>query len=168
MIGIRQHDDSLAKALGRTHFEYAVYLNRRRGRSGHLWQNRFYSTAMDAGHVFDALAYVDRNPVRAGLIARATDYEWSSARAHAVGRDPAGWLDLECRAEPSDWTARSRRMLEGDAEPTAAELIRQTTRTGRPLGDEAFVESLERRLDRSFRPRMPGPTPRAKGASAGS
>jgi putative transposase len=39
------------------------------------------------------LCYVDMNPVRAQLVESASDYPWSSARAHAPGRDPWGLLD---------------------------------------------------------------------------
>ena len=47
VIGIPATKQSLAKALGRTHYDYAIYLNGRRRR----WQNRFYSTAMGRGHL---------------------------------------------------------------------------------------------------------------------
>ncbi len=40
------------------------------GRTGHLWQNRFFACGLSAGHLCRALAYVDRNPVRAGLVAK--------------------------------------------------------------------------------------------------
>jgi putative transposase len=47
VIGTPAGEDSLAKTLGRTHFLYAQYINRMHHRSGHLWQNRFYSCTMD-------------------------------------------------------------------------------------------------------------------------
>ena len=47
VVGIPQHERSLARTLGRAHYEYTIYLNRRRKRSGHLWQNRFFSTPLD-------------------------------------------------------------------------------------------------------------------------
>ena len=72
-----------------------VYLNLRRRQSGHLWQNRFYSTALDRAHLHAALRYVDLNPVRARLIDDACAYQWSSAAAHVHGVDREGLLDLE-------------------------------------------------------------------------
>jgi putative transposase len=87
--------DSLARALGRNHSCYARRFNLRYHRSGHLCQNhfysyRFYSCPLGGSHLPRALAYVDLNPVRAGLVGRAADYPWSSARAHVagVGQDP--------------------------------------------------------------------------------
>ena len=44
------------------------------------------------------------------------------------------------------------------------ELIRRHERTGRPLGDDAFIEHLEAILGRPLRPRKPGPKPRDGGA----
>jgi hypothetical protein len=46
------------------------------------------------------MAYVERNPVRAGLRARATQYEWSSARARANEDDLYGFLHFESLAIP--------------------------------------------------------------------
>ena len=50
---------------------------------------------LDRDHLPAALLYVERNPVRAGLTARAGHFPRSSARAHRTGRDAAGeWADL--------------------------------------------------------------------------
>jgi len=81
---------SLAKAIGRTDFLYTQYVNRMHGRSGHLWQNRFHSCAVEGAGLWAALAYVDRNPVRARLVRLAWRYRWSSAAAHLGQADAAG------------------------------------------------------------------------------
>ena len=52
--------------------------------TGHLWQGRFSSTAMDERHLLAAARYVPMNPVRAGLVARAKAWPWSSARAQSL------------------------------------------------------------------------------------
>ncbi|MGB7161246.1 MAG: transposase, partial [Tepidisphaeraceae bacterium] len=84
--------DALAKAIGRTHWLYAQYVNRSHGRSGHLWQNRFYSCALDDEHTVFAMRYVEWNPVRARICRAARRYRWSSAAAHCLGRDGQGLL----------------------------------------------------------------------------
>ena len=81
LVAVPDASDSLANALRRAHGRYAMYLNARRGRSGHLWQNRFYSCALDGAHLAVALRYVERNPVRAGLAESVEQYRWSSAAA---------------------------------------------------------------------------------------
>ena len=87
-------EKALARAIGRTHGRYAQYFNKTYGRSGHLWQNRFYSCALDDEHYWLALAYIDRNPSRARLVGDAGAYRWSSAAAHLGGTDETGLLDL--------------------------------------------------------------------------
>jgi len=87
LVATPQGGDSLAKAIGRTHWIYARLVNRLHGRSGHLWQNRFYSCALDRDHLWRAIAYVERNPVRARLHRKAWLYPWSSAAAHCGQRE---------------------------------------------------------------------------------
>ena len=67
LVAIPERPDSLARALGQSHSRYAQRFNRRYGRTGHLWQNRFYSCPLGRTHLVRALLYVDLNPVRAGL-----------------------------------------------------------------------------------------------------
>ena len=71
LIATPRETDSLAKAVGRTHWRYTQYVNRLHGRHGHLWQNRFYSCALDDVHFWSAMMYVERNAVRAALVRRA-------------------------------------------------------------------------------------------------
>jgi len=62
-----EREDSLSVLLRRVHGRYAQYYNARYGRTGHLWQNRYFACALGPGHLWAALEYVDRNPVRAGV-----------------------------------------------------------------------------------------------------
>jgi putative transposase len=107
LIAVPEREDSLSVLLRRVHGRYAQYFNVRHGRSGHLWQNRFFACCLDRNHLWHALGYVERNPVRAGLVTRVGDYTWSSAGAHLGGQDESGVLDLLWwRAEaPPDWAA---------------------------------------------------------------
>ena len=89
LVLIPEEPDSLAVAMRRTHSRYSLYLNARRQRVGHLWQNRFYSCPLDEEHLWIALGYVEKNPVRANLVSAAEDYKWSSAAAH-LGIDRSG------------------------------------------------------------------------------
>jgi putative transposase len=58
----------------------------RHARSGHLWQNRFFACSLGPDHLWSALAYVDNNPVRAGLVDHPREYRWSSAAAHLAAQ----------------------------------------------------------------------------------
>ena len=54
--------------------------HRRHGSSGHLWQGRFKSfPVQEDKHLLTVLRYVERNPLRAGLVEAAEDWDWSSA-----------------------------------------------------------------------------------------
>lgn len=142
--------DSLARALGSAHSRYSQYLNLRNGSCGHQWQNRFFSCPLEPPHLWTALRYIERNPVRAGMVECAWDYGWSSAWAHVTGRDPSGLLDLELwRAAftPAEW----EQMLRQPDEVTVAKELKEATLRGRPWGWNAFVRRLEGELDRRLR-----------------
>ena len=144
---------SLAPAVGQTTLRYALYFNAKYDRVGHLWQDRFYSCALGEDYLLAVLGYVERNPVAAGLVTHAWQYEWSSARAHVGGNDPAGLIDRErwqreLRGTPDDW----RQMLMTELGEIEIEEVRTTTSSGRPLvGDDALT-ALEAQLGRRLRP----------------
>ena len=79
--------------MGRTHADYARYFNLKRGRSGHVWEARFFSCPLEDLHLWRAMAYVERNPVRAALVNEAADYPGPSAPLHVRGPEQ-GWLDF--------------------------------------------------------------------------
>ena len=75
---------------------YAGYFNRRHKRSGHLFQDRFYSTLIDTEFYFWAVsAYIDLNAVRAGLADRPEDYRWSSYQFYFQKDYTEGFIDRE-------------------------------------------------------------------------
>src|SRR5882672_3875733 len=82
LIAVPDREDSLSLALQQLHSGYATYFNLRHSKSGHLWQGRFKCAVMDSAHLWNGVRYVERNPVRAGIVARAQDYTWSSAASH--------------------------------------------------------------------------------------
>ena len=64
--------------------------HRRHGTDGHLWQGRFKAFPIQRDeHLLSVLRYVERNPLRAKLVARAEDWPWSSLGA-ANHSGPAG------------------------------------------------------------------------------
>jgi putative transposase len=81
-IALPERADSLSLGLRRVHGRYAQYFNAHTGRTGHLWQNRFYACALGNSHLWPALVPpcgIERNPVRAGMVRNAGDYHWSSS-----------------------------------------------------------------------------------------
>lgn len=146
----------LRGALAETHRRYARHVGARRGGASHLWHARYASCPLDEAHVAAAAAYVELNPVRAGLAVGPRDYLWSSARAHLAGRDD-GLVRVEpLLARVADW----RGLLDAGLTEEDAARLGGNLRTGRPLGDAAFVERLEAQLGRRLKKRKPGPKPR--------
>jgi putative transposase len=150
LVAVPATEKSLALAIGRTSQRYTQYINRLHRRAGHLWQNRFYSSALDEEHEVAALRYIEQNPVRAKIARVPWSYAWSSASAHVGGDDPSGLLDLETwRKEwsPADW----REMLKEGLDEVSVSVIRRHTLRGRPLGSDSFVSRMEKLLGRRLR-----------------
>ena len=79
----------MARTFNTTHMRYAQYFNGKRAVAGHLWRARFMSCVLDEPSVHEEVRFIENNPVRAGLVVRAEDYPWSSARSHVTWRaDP--------------------------------------------------------------------------------
>jgi putative transposase len=134
--------DALAATIGRTHMRYARWVNRRQGWSGHLWANRFYSTALDEAHLWAAVRYVESNPVRAGVVAAAQEYAWSSAQAHALGHSDAllsSERPFPDHGRVGDWAT----WLASGTDEEMVAAIRHNTATGRPTGAPAFIAHFE-------------------------
>lgn len=141
LIAVPPLDDSLAVLLRRVHGRFAQYFNARRARSGHLWQNRFYSCPMSPGHLWTAIRYVESNPVRAGLAVEAVDYEWSSAEAHFSGEDRDRLLDMRFYKEAGG-VAGWRRLFGVPESELTYIALRKATHSGQPLGDQVFQDMI--------------------------
>lgn len=154
LVAVGKQRDSISKTLGNTHRACSRVRNRESRVTGHLWANRFFSTALDEPHLWAAARYVELNPVRARLVDDAIDYPWSSAQAHAGVRHDR-LLEPE-RPFPghignwADW-------LRAGLEEQTADRLRTNTSTGRPTASDAVVRELEDRLSRRLRPRKRGP-----------
>jgi putative transposase len=146
LIALPAREDSLAILLRRVHGRYAQYYNARTDRTGHLWQNRYFACVLGERHLWAAMAYVEQNPVRAGIIGTAAAYPWSSAAAHIAGIDPSGILDMAWRAQGQDDCAA----VAGAEDAESVEDLRRCTYAGRPFGEPEFVTEVGRRFDRHW------------------
>ena len=154
LVVVPGEEASLARALGRSHFLYTQYVNRLHGRSGHLWQNRFYSCTLDELHLWRALAYVERNPVRARTVRLAWRWRWSSAALHCGEADASGTPELvDAGPFREQWKPpRWRAALTAAEDDQEIARLRLSTHTGRPLASDRFLARLEHRLGRRLRP----------------
>ena len=137
--------ESLSRAFQQTHKRYADYINARHGWSGHLWQQRFYSSPVDEKFLWIAIRYIERNPVAACMVKHAADYRWSSAPSRCNGiADPVltknpRWLELmHGMRNWYEWLSQSD-------DPLQVKKLREQTRRDLPTGSEHFLDSLEER-----------------------
>lgn len=140
--------ETLSKTLNTIHMRYAQYFNQKRKAYGHLWQGRFLSTILDEAHVYEAVRFVENNPVRAGLVEKAHLFPWSSARARVMKEDDGILSDPPFAiAERNDWEAYLRK----PAREHLIENLKRNLTAGRPSGDAAFLGKMEILLARSLR-----------------
>ena len=154
LILIPETKDGLNLAVGEAHRRYTRMINFREGWRGHLWQGRFGSFIMDERYLLACVKYIELNPVRAGLVKSPQDWPWSSAAAHINSAD-----DILVKTKPlNDLVTKPwEQFLMSDVEEHEIDLFRRHERTGRPMGNETFIDMLESLLDRTLKPQKPGP-----------
>ncbi len=148
LILVPRHGDGLRATLADAHRRYTRRINARNQWTGHLWQGRFGSVAMDEAHLANAVRYVSLNPVRAGLVARAAAWPWSSVRAHLSGEDD----ELVSVRPVLDRFPDFAGLLESAEDEARTAALRAVESIGRPLGTARWIDQIELRLDRPVRP----------------
>lgn len=155
LVVVPHTEMALAQSLKQTHGRYAAYWNGQHSSTGHVWQGRFYSCPLDDKHLWEALRYVELNPVRAGMVESPQRWPWSSAAAHCGFASPDPILEMERWSKR--WNAGEWRIYLAEAEsPTELAALRRLTHTGRPLGSPEFVAGLEASMLRPLAPRTRG------------
>jgi len=148
-------EDGLQRVLKPLHMRYAQRINKAKGWKGHLWQGRFFSSALDDTYTWSCIRYVERNPVSAGMVERAEEYIWSSAAARcglAENKILAPWSSLEVDVAQNEWS-------DWLTIPESLEVMKtlgRHTEKGLPCGSDVFIEKLEKQVDRVLRYRPQG------------
>lgn len=154
----------LMQSVGR---RYVRYFNDIQGRSGTLWEGRYRSTLIEpAAYLLACMAYIDLNPVRAGLTAEARDHAWSSHGHYAGLR-----MDRLVTPHPLFWALANTPFAR---EAAYAEMVRagiglplqdaltKAVLGGWVLGSDAYVALLQKISDRRLVPAAPGRPPRTR------
>ena len=125
----------------------------RTGGMGHLYQGRFKSFPVQSDeHLLAVMRYVERNPLRAGLVDKVEAWQWSSAWARRRPQDEHPWLaTIDDPPLPRQWRANVNKP-QTEAEVSS---IRRCIVRGSPFGDDRWTKSSVARLglERSLRPR---------------
>lgn len=154
LLAVPETETGLARGIGLTNMLYTQYLNRKLNQSGRIWQNRFFSCLVESNqYLWGVARYIERNPVKEGMVAKVQEYRWSSAAVHVAGNsDPLlaekSWLAADERKGYAEFLTAEDEEMDAD--------IRRATRTGRPFGAEPFIDQMEFSLNQRLRPGSPG------------
>jgi putative transposase len=146
-------NDSLPKMMQAVGRSYVLYFNKRHGRSGTLWEGRYRSALIQTERYFLAcMAYIDLNPVRAGMVAQAADYLWSS-HGHYIGRQNEAWLSphplyWEMGNTPFAREAAYAAMVQSGIDQKQQQALTSSALSGWALGEDVFVEGLQKQTPR--------------------
>ena len=154
-VAIPHEKECFSKTFSVAHMRYSHYYNAKQKTKGHLWQGRFYSCVLDEHHTLAAIRYIERNPVRARLVDKPWEWEWSSAATHTYGKKSAIILyDISkiIGLEHKDWQG----FLDNCEPPGSIKEIKACTRGGRPFGSERFIAELEKKLQMRLSPSRRG------------
>ncbi len=140
----------MMQALGR---RYVRYFNDAQGRTGTLWEGRYKSTLIQTDrYLLACMAYIDLNPVRAGMVAQAADYPWSS-HGHYIGRG----IDKLVTPHALTWTlgntpfareAAYAELVQSGVNPVQQLALTAATLRGWAFGEPDFVADLQKRTQR--------------------
>jgi len=146
---IETPEANLRRGMARLNGMYSQWFNRRHLRVGHLFQGRYKTILVEKeSHFLRLCRYVVLNPVRAGLVARVDQWEWSSYRPTAYGGDSASWLSTNwILSQFGTDSARAQRayrrfVAEGAGEPSPWEELRGQIY----LGGERFLKEMSQRI----------------------
>lgn len=148
----------LMQSVGR---RYVRRVNLRLGRTGTLWEGRFKSFPVDSDRYFlNCLAYIELNPVRAGLVVRPDQYPWSSVHHH-LGLRTEPWLQRHPVFEALGKSDQARMfawraLLAASIHPEDIEAIRRHTQCERAWGADPFKQKLQSITGQSMTARGPG------------
>ncbi len=140
----------MMQALGRA---YVRYFNDTHQRSGTLWEGRYKSTVVQSErYLLACMAYMDLNPVRAGMVAHAHAYPWSSC-CHYTGTR----VDKIITAHPLWWQlgntpfareAAYAALVQAGIDDAQQKGLTDATLGGWALGDGEFVAKLQKNTQR--------------------
>jgi putative transposase len=135
---------SLMRALGQ---RYVRYFNDRCRRTGTLWEGRFRSTIVDTDSYFLACSrYIERNPVRAGIVDDPGAYLWSSYRRNALGENDGivtpHWLYTSLGGNDEARRAAYRGLFAAEIPPVRTAEIRTAVRGRHELDTTSYRQAV--------------------------
>jgi putative transposase len=156
---------AMMQEIGR---RYVRVINTLHGRTGTLWEGRFKSCLVDSEtYLLVCHAYIELNPVRAGLAAQPASYPWSSHAHYTSAKSDRliteHGLFLGFGADRSERQAAFRSQFVNAIDRKTLTRIRDATNSGSALGSADFLRAIEQRLGRPVRRAKRGRPPGCAG-----
>ena len=148
----------MMQTLGR---RYVRVYNNLHGRTGTLWEGRYKATIIESErYLIACMAYIELNPVRAGMVSDPADYPWSSY-AHQVGIRHDSLVTPHSLYwglgnTPFSREAAYRGIAEAGLDGEQVNRLTQATLKGWALGGDEFVKDLQERVGRRITPQKAG------------
>ena len=93
---LREKLSNLSEFVREIKVGFTRYYNRRHNRRGYFWGDRFKSVIVEKGETLvNCLAYIDLNPLRAGIVSRPEEYRWNSLGYHIQTGNKDNFLSLD-------------------------------------------------------------------------
>ena len=143
----------------RVHRHYTGYINARMRVTGHLWQGRFSSVAMDETHLVGACAMWRSIRCGRAWTERAEDWPWSSTAAHLAGADNGFVTVAPALERVGDFAAFLSEQFD---EAMSYAALRKAESVGRPVGSKEWLAEMEARTGLTIAPRKRGPVPKIR------
>lgn len=139
-------DNALAKVMQVINLSYTQYINKEYMRSGRIWESRFRSSVVDKDeYLWRVIKYIENNPVRAQIVARAEDYRWSSASFHVFNRKDNCLKSIEYIEEKYGIISvknYDKYLRESYEDKLYSGTITKKTFQNKPIGSEIFEKSI--------------------------
>jgi putative transposase len=153
-------ESCLSKIMQGINLAYTIWFNRKNAKVGHLWQDRFKSAVVERdAYLLECGRYVERNPLRAGMVKDLKDYPWSSYRVYAYGKAD-GVTDrheiYDAMGKGHGGRQRVYREYVCSNRDSEEQEIREKMARG-VIGAEIYQEKIEKRVMEARRPRRGRP-----------
>ena len=147
----------MGRMIGEGHRRYTTYINAKKNWKGHLFQSRFFSYTTDEKMALNATYFMEKLPVIMKISPTPQNYIWSSAKAHSRQdiNNPflSPFRSFHALQNWSDY-------LEQPITTQEIDQIQLHLQTGRPRGNELFLDKVEAYIGYGVRPKKRGRKPK--------
>jgi putative transposase len=138
LLLVPEERDDLIKYMQGLLVSYTQYYNTKYQTEGQLWKSRYFSSIVDQErYLWQVLRYIERNPVRAGIVSAPEDYPFSSASKNGIC---SYFLDQPPFSPEQIEVYKQWRSI--PEPPELLKFLRESTKKSWPIGDRKFCEGL--------------------------